>query len=148
MGVSVVLARTCNNVCGHVAIITETESTYVMIESTCRFYDIEVIPGLLPLLRAVQRSRMRSRERSGRWPGNEAKALLRTQNAVFVINGLAASLAHFTQISNRWVMIRATNCCINRVFAKSDLREYNCLQQKINFCGIFWVIPQWVTYYW
>ena len=35
---------------GHVAIITETESTYVMIESTLRFDDVEVIPGLLPLL--------------------------------------------------------------------------------------------------
>ena len=43
-----------------------------MIESTLRFDDVEDIPGLLPLLRAVQRSRMRSRERSGRRPGNEA----------------------------------------------------------------------------
>ena len=50
---------------GHVAIITETESTL-------RFDDVEVIPGFLPLLWAVQRSRMWSRERSGRWPGNEA----------------------------------------------------------------------------
>ena len=57
---------------GHIAIITETESTYVMIESTLRFDDVEDVPGLLPLLRAVQRSRMRSRERSGRRPGNEA----------------------------------------------------------------------------
>jgi len=57
---------------GHVAIITETESTYVMIESTLRFDDVEDVPGLLPLLRAVQRSRMRSREWSWRWPGNEA----------------------------------------------------------------------------
>ena len=31
----------------HVAIITETESTYVMIESTLRFDDVEDIPGLL-----------------------------------------------------------------------------------------------------
>jgi len=43
-----------------------------MIESTLRFDDVEVIPGLLPLLRAVQRSRMQSREWSGRRPGNEA----------------------------------------------------------------------------
>ena len=61
-----------NNVRGHVAIITETESTYVMIESTLWFDDIEVIPGLLPLLRAVQWSRMRSKEWSRKWPGNEA----------------------------------------------------------------------------
>jgi len=57
---------------GHVAIITETESTYVTIESTLWFDDIKDVPGLFPLLRAVQRSRMRSRERSGRRPGNEA----------------------------------------------------------------------------
>ena len=57
----------------HVAIITETESTYVMIESTLRFDDVEDIPGLLPLLRAVQRSHMRSRKRSGRRPGNDAR---------------------------------------------------------------------------
>ena len=69
---SVVLARTCNYVRGHVAIITETESTYVMIESTLQFDDVEDVPGLLPLLRVVQRSRMLSRERSGRQPGNEA----------------------------------------------------------------------------
>ena len=43
-----------------------------MIESTLQFDDLEVIPGLLPLLRAVQRSRMQSREWSGRWPGNKA----------------------------------------------------------------------------
>ena len=41
---------------GHVAVITETESTYVMIKSTLRFDDMEDIPGLLLLLRAVQRS--------------------------------------------------------------------------------------------
>jgi len=57
---------------GHIAIITETESTYVMIESILQFDDVEDIPGLLPLLRAFQRSRMRSRERSRRRPGNEA----------------------------------------------------------------------------
>jgi len=33
----------CNNMRGHVAIFTETESTYIMIESTLRFYDIEEI---------------------------------------------------------------------------------------------------------
>ena len=43
-----------------------------MIESTLRFDDVEDIPGLLPLLWAVQSSRMWSRERSGRPPGNEA----------------------------------------------------------------------------
>jgi len=44
---------------GHIAIITKTESTYmyVMIESTLQYDDVEVIPGLLPLLQAVQRSR-------------------------------------------------------------------------------------------
>ena len=50
---------------GHIAIITKTESTYVMIESTLRFDGAEVIPGLLPLLQVIQRSRTRSRERSG-----------------------------------------------------------------------------------
>ena len=40
----------CNNVRGHVAIIiiTETESTYVMIKSTLWFDDVEDIPGHLP----------------------------------------------------------------------------------------------------
>jgi len=33
-----------------------------MIKSTLRFDDIEDIPGLLPLLWAVQRSRTRSKE--------------------------------------------------------------------------------------
>ena len=60
------------NVRGNVAIITETKSTYVMIKSTLQFDDIEVIPGLLPLLRVVQRSHMWSRERSRRRPVNEA----------------------------------------------------------------------------
>jgi len=32
---------------GHVVIITETESTYVMIDSTLRYDDVEDIPGLL-----------------------------------------------------------------------------------------------------
>ena len=41
-----------------------------MIESTLRFDDIEVIPGLLLLLRAVQRSHMQSREWSGIRPGS------------------------------------------------------------------------------
>jgi len=58
---------------GHVAIITETESTYILIESTLQFDDVEDIPSLLPLLPVVQRSCMRSRERSGRRPGNEAR---------------------------------------------------------------------------
>ena len=57
---------------GHIAIITKTESTYVMIESTLWFDDVEVIPGLLPLLQTVQRSHMQSREQSRRQPGNEA----------------------------------------------------------------------------
>jgi len=43
-----------------------------MIESTLRFDDLENVPGLLPLLWAVQRSCMQSRERSGRRPGNKA----------------------------------------------------------------------------
>ena len=41
MEFSAVLARKCNNVRGHVAIITETESTYIMVESTLRFDDVE-----------------------------------------------------------------------------------------------------------
>ena len=49
MDFSVVLARTCNYVRGHITIITENKSTYVMIESTLRFDDVEDIPGLLPL---------------------------------------------------------------------------------------------------
>jgi len=69
---SVVLARMCNSVCGHIAIITETKSTYVIIESTLRFDDVEVVPGLLLLLQAVQRSHMRSREWSRRRLGNKA----------------------------------------------------------------------------
>ena len=44
-----ILARTCNNVCGHDAIIIETKSTHVMIKSTLWFDDVEDIPGLLPL---------------------------------------------------------------------------------------------------
>ena len=48
------------------AIITETENTYVMIESTLRLDDIEDISGLLLLLQVVQRSCTWSRERSGR----------------------------------------------------------------------------------
>jgi len=43
-----------------------------MIESTLQFDDVEVIPGLLPLLQAVQRSRVQSRKWSGRRPGNKA----------------------------------------------------------------------------
>jgi len=48
---------------------------YVMIESTLWFDDVEVIPGLLPFLWAVQRSHMRSRKRSRRPPENEAMHL-------------------------------------------------------------------------
>jgi len=47
-----------------------------MIESTLRFDDVEDAPGLLPLLQAVQSSRMQSRERNGRWPGNEASTVM------------------------------------------------------------------------
>jgi len=84
---SVVLARMCNNVRGHVAIITETKSTYVMIESTLRFDDVEDIPGLLPLLRAVQRSHMRSREWSGRRPRNEARTSCRSRGTSVGVEG-------------------------------------------------------------
>ena len=70
---------------GHVAIITETESKYVRIESNLQFDDVEDIPGLLPLLRVVQRSRMRSREWSGRRPRNEAiVALCGTKSQAFI----------------------------------------------------------------
>ena len=53
---------------GHIAIITETESTL-------QFDDVKVVPGLYPLLRAVQRSHMQSRKWSRRRPGNEATNL-------------------------------------------------------------------------
>ena len=84
---------------GHVAIITETESTYVMIESTLRFDDVEDVPGLQPLLRAVQRSRMWSRTRSGRRPGNEAKYSI-------------VSFSHTHVVSKRGVVlfVAATAC--------------------------------------
>jgi len=49
---------------------------YVMIKSTLRFDDVEVIPGLLTLLQAVQRSHMQSGEQSGRQPGNEARHMM------------------------------------------------------------------------
>ena len=58
----------------HIAIITEPSLHYIMIESTLRFDDVEVMPGLLPLLQAVQRSRMQSRKQSVRRPGNEARS--------------------------------------------------------------------------
>ena len=51
MDFSAILTRTCNNVRGHVAMITKTESTYVLIESTLQFDDVKDIPGLLLLLR-------------------------------------------------------------------------------------------------
>ena len=51
---------------GHVA-----ESTYVMIESTLWFDDVEDIPGLVLLLRVVQRTCMWSRKWIGRRPGND-----------------------------------------------------------------------------
>ena len=57
--------------------ITETESTYIMIESTLRFDDVEDIPDPLPLLQAVQRSHMWTREGNGRWPGNEATVAIK-----------------------------------------------------------------------
>ena len=46
-----------------------------MIESTLQIDDVGVVPGLLPLLLAVQRSRMQSRKWSGRRPGNEANEI-------------------------------------------------------------------------
>jgi len=51
-----------------VAIVIETESTYVTMESTLRSDDVGVVLGLFLL----QTSHMLSRKRSGRWPGNEA----------------------------------------------------------------------------
>ena len=80
----------CNNVRGHFAIITETESTYVVIEYTLWFDDIENIPGLFLLLWAVQRSHMRSREWSGRQPGNEARI---TPHFIPPINILVSNLS-------------------------------------------------------
>jgi len=55
----------CNNARGHIAIITETESTYVMIKSTLRFDDVDDMPGLLLLLQVVQRSIMRQENGAG-----------------------------------------------------------------------------------
>ena len=101
---------------GHIAIITKTESTYVMIESTLRFDGIEVIPGLLPLLQVVQRSCMRSRERSGWRPRNEAIPYSRSQavgerawqllqvQTVYECNVMAIAISHSSskyQISAR-----------------------------------------------
>jgi len=64
-----------------------------MIESTLRFDDVEDIPGLLPLLWAVQRSHMRSRERNRRRPGNEANVLLLHQQCTIIIHdGLKTTL--------------------------------------------------------
>jgi len=40
---------------GHIAIINETKSN-VTIESTLQFDDVGVLPGLLPIPQAVQRS--------------------------------------------------------------------------------------------
>jgi len=56
---------------GHIAIITESNPHYVMIESTLRYDDVGVVPGLLPLLHVVQWLHMWSRKRSGRRPRNE-----------------------------------------------------------------------------
>ena len=42
-----------------------------MFKSTLQFEDVELIPGLLTLLRVVQRSCMWSRKWSGRRPGND-----------------------------------------------------------------------------
>ena len=57
----------CHNYCNQ---------AHVMIKSTLWFDDVEVITDLLPLLRAVQRSRMRLREWSRRQPGNEASLIV------------------------------------------------------------------------
>ena len=45
---------------------------YIMSESTLQFGDVGVVPGLLSLLLAVQRSCTQSRKWSRRQPGNEA----------------------------------------------------------------------------
>ena len=58
MDFTVVLVRSCDSVCGDVSIITETETTYIMIEFTLQFDNKGVVPGLLPLLQVVQRSLM------------------------------------------------------------------------------------------
>jgi len=51
---TVVLVRTCDNVCKDVSIIiTETETTYIMIDFTLQFDNEGVVPGLLPLLQVV-----------------------------------------------------------------------------------------------
>ena len=94
--------------CGHVAIITKTKSTYVIIESTLRCDDVEDIPGLLPLLQAVQRTYMRSREWSGRRPGNEASNGLYGDSSQCIcksIGGLTPVYSH-----SMYVYGSATSC--------------------------------------
>ena len=84
-----------------------------MIESTLRFDDVEDVPGLLPLLRAVQRSRMWSRERSGRRPGNEAtlcqnNALTLTKHT----HTLSLPLVEFKNSLHRHTSLTSSCACL------------------------------------
>ena len=59
--------------------------------------DVEDIPGLLSLLRTVQRSCMQSRERSGRRPGNEASGNSRPLLFKYVHNIMEHSMTSAIQ---------------------------------------------------
>jgi len=113
----------------HIAIITKTESTYVMIESTLRFDDIEVTPGLLPLLQAVQRSRRWSREWSGRRPGNEAIPYPRSQ----AVGKTAWQLLQVQTVYECNIMVIATS------HSSSE-----CQISARDACTIFPVVRTWL----
>ena len=69
--------RKNSNVRGHVAIITETKSTYVMIEFTLQFDDVEDIPGLTSPGSSKVTYVVKRMVRETAW--NEAKATVQWQ---------------------------------------------------------------------
>ena len=69
----------------HIATITETKSTYIMIKSTLQLDDIGVVPGLFSFLQALQRSCTWSRNWSGRQPGNEANTVYSVSLCIHVL---------------------------------------------------------------
>jgi len=81
-----------------------------MIESTLRF-DYEDIPGLLPILWAVQRSCIRSREQSGRWPGN--KATVKEQG---VVTPTGTAVTAKTRVKKFWPSFLLFDCTRKRFF--------------------------------
>jgi len=107
-----------------------------MIKSTLRFDDVGVVPGLLPLIRAVQRSHMWSRKRSERRPGNEANVCVhvcegvrllvgtyvtgsvkRDLNSLFKMRVLQRSVfpQHFAQSKSNMGVLRRRRYCTIRV---------------------------------